>query len=119
MPNGQRDNAERADAAAAALEAYTATNSGRYHEEPLEDRVGDLLCDLLHLVRRDGDEAQEPAPPGREYPTHLLDRARCNFEEEEADENGGEEETEDDEPAHEQRDPTLGETRKTYGPDKR
>ena len=98
---GHRDNNDRADAARAALDAYIATNTTHYASEPIEDQVGDLLCDLLHLVRREGDETQEPAPLlGREYPTHLLDRARSNFEAEEEEEDGGEEGTEDEEEEH-------------------
>ena len=107
---GQRDNADRADAAAAALEAYTATNTAQYADETTETRIGDLICDLLHLARR-----AETEPHDLPDPTNLLDRARSNFEEEEEeDENGCEEatfedeETPEDTPSLEDRGITLG-----------
>jgi hypothetical protein len=45
-----------------------------------------LLCDLLHLVRRDGTEGESINGVPQSDPTYLLDRARYNFEEEEAEE---------------------------------
>ncbi|HWG45157.1 MAG TPA: hypothetical protein VN688_20475 [Gemmataceae bacterium] len=95
---GQRDNNDRADAAAKALDAYTATNTAEYSQELIETRAGDLICDLLHLVRRDGNE--EGSNPFL-LPTDLLDRARDTFEEEEEEESGGEEGTFEDEEPHE------------------
>lgn len=100
-----RNNDSRANAAAKALDAYTTTNTPAYSEESIEDRVGDLICDLLHLVRRDSSEE-----PSIDEPIELLDRARSNFEEEEEEENGGEEgtDTPDDTDSLEDRGISLG-----------
>lgn len=112
LTTGCRDNNDRANGAAAALEAYTATNSGRYHEETVETRVGDLLCDLMHLVRRDGNPVEwvsgDKDPDFRD-PLFLLDRARMNFEEEEEEE-GTDDEDNDDAPetALDNQDPDMG-----------
>ena len=97
---GHRDNNDRADAARAALDAYIATNTTHYASEPIEDQVGDLLCDLLHLVRREGVTAILHEDQVIIGPTQLLDRARSNFEAEEEEEDGGEEGTEDEEEEH-------------------
>ncbi len=85
-------NDDRATWANAALEAFTATQGEAYADEPLEDRVGDLICDLLHLVCRDGVGESNP---NYIAPYALLERAQANFEEEEseeADDEDGEEE---------------------------
>lgn len=93
---GQRDNNARADAALAALKAYIATNTPQYADEPIEDQVSDLLCDLLHLVRRDGTEAEFIDGEPQSDPTDLLDRARANFEEEESEETDEDSDSADD-----------------------
>lgn len=82
----ERNNNARADAALAALQAYTATNTEAYSLESIETRVGDLICDLLHLVRRDGTEGELIDGETQSAPQYLLDRASANFEEEEDEE---------------------------------
>lgn len=93
----QRDNNDRANAAKAALNAYIATNTPQYDQESLEDKVGDLICDLMHLVHRDGEEGEriEGDPDFGFQPTDLLDRARSNFEEEEQEESEDEDLTDE------------------------
>lgn len=46
-------NADRAEWAREALEVFAATTG--VQDEPLADQIGDLITDLLHLARREGE----------------------------------------------------------------
>jgi hypothetical protein len=63
-------NDTRANLAQKALDAFTEAQGGRYLDEPMEDRISDLICDLLHLAKREGDEDAD----------ELLGRARMHFD---------------------------------------
>ena len=69
-------NADRAECAAHALDAYGLVKEGRADYDSPEDMTADLICDLLHLLRAHdcGD------------PLQRLETARMHFEVEEAEE---------------------------------
>lgn len=71
-------NDDRATRALKALCTYSAEDAPAYSAESIETRVADLICDLLHLVRRDkGSDTRQPFD--------VLQRALMNFQ---AEENG-------------------------------
>ena len=69
-------NSHRAECAAHALDAYGLVKEGRADYDPSEDMAGDLICDLLHLLRAHD----------RGDPLKKLETARMHFEAEEAEE---------------------------------
>lgn len=78
----ERDNSARADAAEAALAAYTATNTDAYALEHSYERIADLMCDLLHLAAREHTPGVHDGEDKQFDFIKLLWRARMNFEEE-------------------------------------
>lgn len=48
-----RTNADRAEAARAALDAFIATDGPGFAREPMSTQIKDLITNLLHLARRE------------------------------------------------------------------
>ena len=69
----QITNAHRAAYAEHGLDAYAQFKEGRCNYDPVPDMAGDLICDLLHLVRTEGGD-----------PLAVLCTAQMNFEAEES-----------------------------------
>lgn len=78
---GTPTNDWRSWAAGQALEAYTniKDQGTAYPDEPTEDRLADMLCDLMHFADRNLED------DGQTF-KQLLERARMNYEEEKEEE---------------------------------
>ena len=68
------DNAERALHAEEGLISYCRSKEGRDGYDDRIDEAADLICDLMHLIRREGGD-----------PIQKLTTATINFEAEEED----------------------------------